>query len=235
MHPLYIIRTGQSFLDFMRGEFIKARYEKFMPKLNWHTRMLDAGLSLPETSLLMQRRSCMDSLPVRKIFVSPMARARETCLLLFGNHPQRPIITVCPHLTDQVQTISDVSLMMKPTLPLYRSWDWSMLGGVPYPYWQLDVVTAQKFQSLWSWRSSSHKKFIERTSKLIAQLHPKPLETIEEMVFRLDHMKILVEKDLKKGPVVLVGHKVYFEQFLKKWTEPVMILENYEVKNLALK
>lgn len=233
LHPFYIIRHAQSLANLAELQALASGLDFKVTKHMWDLSLVDPTLSPKGRTQILHSRPKAHLLNVRKVFVSPLKRTLETCRGLFEGHPLRPEVHVCPWMSEQLGTISELSSLPKGVNKDFEAWNWQLLEGLPKDYWQFGVITTQKFQIL----RNSYRDF-ESFAKLVAtkmeELYPDCLENPEETTYRCKKLRALLLEELKRGPVALVGHQSYFKQFTHQEVGKSVILDNCEISEQQL-
>ena len=199
----------------------------------WDLSLVDPILSPLGRRQIVENQAKIHRLEVRKVLVSPLRRTLETCEGLFKDHPMKPEIHICPWLTEQVGTISELSRLTKHPDSDFDHWNWRMLHEIPDDFWQFGVVTTEKFQELRA-KYTDLSSFSTVVAQRMKELYPDCLENPEETAYRCIKLKALLEEEVKKGPVALVGHQSYFKQFTWMQTGKAVVLENCQVSEQRL-
>ena len=233
LHPFYIIRHAQSLANLAELQALASGLDFKLTKHMWDLTLVDPTLSPKGRTQIIQSRPKAHLLNVRKVLVSPLKRTLETCRGLFEDHPLQPEVHVCPWMSEQLGTISELSSLANGVNKDFETWNWQLFEGLPRDYWQFGVITTEKFQIL----RNSYKDF-ESFAKLVAtkieELYPDCLENPEETTYRCKQLRALLLDELKQGPVALVGHQSYFKQFTHRETGKSIILDNCEISQQQL-
>jgi len=228
LHPFFIVRHAQSLANLAELQALASGLDFKLTGHMWDLTLVDPTLSPTGRAQVVQNRAKAHQLQVRKVFVSPLKRTLETCRGLFGDHPMKPEIHICPWMTEQLGTISELSRLTNWPDKDFKEWNWGLLDQLPKALWQFDVITTEKFQTLRS-NFQDFDSFAKLVAKKIEDLYPNCLEDPEETNYRCDRLRHLLLDELKHGPVALVGHQSHFKQFTLRATGKSTVLENCQI------
>lgn len=229
---LYFIRHATSTYNVASREHV-SQYgtRKHMP-LKWDSRYVDCELSPEGVRETQEAKANIQGLSIDKILVSPFKRALQTCELLFGDMPNRPIIKVCPLIAEKCGNAPDLSTFYGTPFPEYAHYDWSALSGVER-YWLLDNVQNDCTREIAS-RAQSQQQAQELMLEEMRRRYPEKVETKEDIFRRAEKARDLLKEELRTGNVAIVTHSNFTKHFTLHVLGTAQWLENCGVLRVSL-
>jgi broad specificity phosphatase PhoE len=93
--------------------------------MHWDARLSDLG-----REQVRQARALVDRYPVELVLVSPLTRALQTAVGLFGDHPSAPSMRIVPLLRERVENSCDIGRAPSLLAEEFPVLDFAHLGKV---------------------------------------------------------------------------------------------------------
>lgn len=201
---LYIIRHAETYYNLVNNiarEYLprNRQVHKYDPSL------IDSPLSPEGISQCELTKSFIHSLPITKVFVSPLRRALQTCQLLFNTHPNHPTLHVHPDLHEVFSTVHDISSFNTSFYQEFPEFDWTFMPA--------------NFES-WTLCDSNYRaEFIKSGTSIenIIVMMKKygRLESYAQLFNRAQKTKETWKKFQETETVALISHSSFLREFSK--------------------
>ena len=222
-NQVFLVRHAQSTYNQAAAHYEATGKKNFIWDLKWREEFIDCELSQKGVDQAVANIPQAHSLPVSKVFVSPLKRALQTAQILFKDHPNCPSIVVTPLLYEKLKNAPDVSLYEGTPFLEYSQMDWSQMGP-GYPL--LDLVCNAYTQPLKEVPISRLPKVLLQT---MIDMAPDKIESAEQIYKRTQATKAIWRKEAKTGNIALVSHSNFFKFFLKNEDGTYKWLDNCEI------
>ena len=229
---LHLIRHAESEMNQAKC-MTRARLQPYSKTgVVWDKRLVDPGVTATGRQQIDAAREKLHSIPLDKVYVSPMYRALFTCEGLLQNHESRPQVIVMPYATEIISDAGDISKGNSLYQTQFPHYDWSVMQEQHPVYWMTSVSDSQILREIVS-NSRDVEEIITRLCEETERKYPDHLESMEEAEGRISRLHDILESDRRSGRnVALVAHGDTIRVLIQRLVpgrERDIILHNCEI------
>lgn len=230
---LYLIRHAQSEMNLAAAEWTREHPGDL--SVHWNLRYLDADITALGESQIKRNRPQVQSLPLTKVYVSPLRRTLKTCEGLIAQHPDNPEMHVEPVMTEVITDCGDLSFGNNAWYRDFSHYDWSALDSLHPHYWMFDIIGSPNMsetQHLAHTQSQVH----QTAADIMSRITPDVFEPEKWAYPRVEAFKDMLEIDLEAGEVVgVVGHSDFFRLLLGRIDQEQQVtMQNCQVLQVGM-
>lgn len=194
-------------------------------EFRWDPLLVDSYLSSEGVIQCESAQPHIHSLPIDKIFVSPLRRALQTCKILFSTHPNHPKIIVSPELHEIFNNGHDISVFQGSIFEDFSEFDWSLMPE-NFRSWKLADECFTEELSRGDFRIDEVLGLMRKYGRL---------ESVENVYQRAQKTKEIWRKEAESENVAIVTHSTFLREFSKKdFGDAGIWLENCECREYEL-
>lgn len=173
-------------------------------------------------------RSHVHSLPIDKVYVSPLRRSLLTGKGLFEHHPMNPSIVVIPDITEQLFSSCDLSKSPSGLDPQFPEFDWSAFR-TGTDSWLFDLIDNEITQVI---RTNYRPEQWNDIACFF--LGGSGIESLQELERRCAKVRDMLKTDVRNGlTVAIVSHWCFIKQLTLQADESFSNLPNAGVQDIT--
>lgn len=202
---IYLIRHAETYYNIVNRQAREKDLSRDQHEHICDPTLVDSILSPQGVSQCESAISHIHSLPITKVFVSPLRRALQTCQILFSTHPAHPSLIVHPDLHEVFSTAHDISLFNSTFLQDYPEFDWTLMPP--------------NFES-WTLSDDQYKSELVSSGtdipNILAMMRKYGrLESHQQLFIRAQKTKETWKKYQQTDTIALLSHSSFLREFSK--------------------
>ena len=232
---IYLIRHAQSHMNLAKVQH-QAAISQGQAQIVWDRSLIDAPITPSGEAQVASTAPQAWSLPISKVYVSPLLRALQTCKGLFSQHPMKPEVVVLPYLAEIISDAGDIPAGNYAHKDKFSEYDWSLLADLNKKYWVASVTDSVKLQNAVK-EAKDTDEIIDRLCGEIAKAYPSHFEAQSEGVRRAQIVQKYLTNVIKSGQnVAVVGHRDLLRSLMRLYLPPneAFLLQNCQIYPLPV-
>lgn len=228
---VYLVRHAQSEMNAAVSQAKQDGRHSQLPQVRQNARFIDAQLTEKGKVQALSLKDEFESLPITKVFVSPLRRTLQTAQIAFAGHPLNPQVIVLPLLSEQLKSPHGISMgLLSHEFPEF-CWDL-----MPHYHYLYDLCSEEEGTLL---RERSTSRSLQRVMLArIAEVLPSQWETKAQLEERAKKVFSMLSQELARadGSICIVSHRGVCRKIYEcvHGKSASLSLANAQIKELSL-